>query len=312
MSHSWFIDLNEFIVKPFNYKGLQLDRESVKGWGYQLYLPLFDNDKIWGFAVLAAGEKEKVHLNWEVRDYLTAVTEQISMYIFHHEAAEAVAENAQFAAFNRMSAFVVHDLKNVLAQVDLILANAQQHKHNPEFIEDTFDTLTHTKARMDRMLKQLTDKSVEDNQQANAACMLSKVVDEVVKNRCAGNLPLPSLHKLQEGEVSVDKEKVANVLYHIISNAQQATDDSGTIDIVLTRNAQHNQQLVLIEDTGIGMDADFIENRLFKPFDTTKGNAGMGIGAYDAKTYMESIGGKLTVQSVPGKGSCFTLAFPLV
>lgn len=59
------------------------------------------------------------------------------------------------------------------------------------------------------------------------------------------------------------------------------------------------------------MDQDFIDTRLFKPFDTTKGNAGMGIGAYDAKTYIESIGGKISVQSEPGKGSCFTLAFTL-
>ena len=52
---------------------------------------------------------------------------------------ERLEENAKFAAFNRMSAFVVHDLKNVLAQIDLILCNAQQHKNNPEFIDDTFD-----------------------------------------------------------------------------------------------------------------------------------------------------------------------------
>jgi signal transduction histidine kinase len=67
----------------------------------------------------------------------------------------------------------------------------------------------------------------------------------------------------------------------------------------------------MIEDSGTGMDKQFIEERLFKPFDTTKGNAGMGIGAYDAKTYIESIGGKLTVLSEPGRGSCFTLYFPL-
>lgn len=108
---------------------------------------------LWGFAVLASGDKEKISLNWEVKDYLTAVSEQVGTYMQHHEAAQVVAENAQFAAFNRMSAFVLHDLKNVLAQVDLILANAQQHKHNPEFIDDTFETLEHTKARMEKMLK---------------------------------------------------------------------------------------------------------------------------------------------------------------
>ena len=221
-----------------------------------------------------------------------------------------MAENAQFAAFNRMSAFVVHDLKNVMAQVDLILANAQQHKHNPEFIEDTFETLEHTKARMDKMLKQLTDKKINDDG-AHTSCSLSHIINDVVANRCMGLLPAPKVHCSSEEPVLIDKEKVANVFYHLISNAQQATEDSGEIDIVLTHDIQNRVQYVMIEDTGTGMDQDFIDTRLFTPFDTTKGNAGMGIGAYDAKTYIESIGGKISVQSEPGKGSCFTLAFTL-
>ena len=222
-----------------------------------------------------------------------------------------MAENAQFAAFNRMSAFVLHDLKNVLAQVDLILANAQQHKHNPEFIEDTFETLEHTKARMEKMLKQLTDKKVVEDSVNDEQC-LSSVIDEVIKQRCSSLSPVPKLHLMKERSVVVDKEKVANVLYHLISNAQQATSDDGEIDVVLNVDSAQNTQLVLIEDSGIGMEKSFIEERLFKPFDTTKGNAGMGIGAYDAKTYLESIGGKLVVTSEVGKGSCFTLHFPIV
>lgn len=309
-SNTWLIDVHEYLAKPFHYKGLQIDRDILKDWGYQLYLPFYKNDEIWGFAVLSAGDKERLSLNWEVRDYLNAITEQVSMFVFHHEASKLVAENAQFAAFNRMSAFVVHDLKNVMAQVDLILANAQQHKHNPEFIEDTFETLEHTKARMDKMLKQLTDKKINDDG-AHTSCSLSHIINDVVANRCMGLSPTPKVHCSSEEPVLIDKEKVANVFYHLISNAQQATEDSGEIDIVLTHDTQNHVQYVMIEDTGTGMDQDFIDTRLFKPFDTTKGNAGMGIGAYDAKTYIESIGGKISVQSEPGKGSCFTLAFTL-
>ena len=158
--NGWIIDTDAYLVKPFDYEGLKLDRNALKEWGYQLFVPFLKDGGLWGFALLAPGDKEKISLNWEVKDYLTAVSEQVGTYMQHHEAAQVVAENAQFAAFNRMSAFVLHDLKNVLAQVDLILANAQQHKHNPEFIDDTFETLEHTKARMEKMLKQLTDKKV--------------------------------------------------------------------------------------------------------------------------------------------------------
>mgnify|MGYP000008786624 FL=1 len=308
--NGWIIDTDAYLVKPFDYEGLKLDRDALKQWGYQLFVPFLKEGGLWGFAVLAPGDKEKISLNWEVKDYLTAVSEQVGTYMQHHEAAQVVAENAQFAAFNRMSAFVLHDLKNVLAQVDLILANAQQHKHNPEFIDDTFETLEHTKARMEKMLKQLTDKkAVEEG--VNSEFLLSDIAKDVVEKRCSALRPLPAVHLVRETPVLVDREKVANVLYHLISNAQQATADDGEVDVVITSNSDNNTQLVMIEDTGTGMDKAFIDERLFKPFDTTKGNAGMGIGAYDAKTYIESIGGKLTVQSEPGRGSCFTLYFPI-
>lgn len=308
--NGWIIDTDAYLIKPFDYEGLALDRDALKNWGYQLFVPFLKDGGLWGFAVLSSGDKEKLSLNWEVKDYLTAVSEQVGTYMQHHEAAQVVTENAQFAAFNRMSAFVLHDLKNVLAQVDLILANAQQHKHNPEFIDDTFETLEHTKSRMEKMLKQLTDKkAVEEG--INAELLLSDIAKDVVSKRCSGLNPLPKVHVLKELPVVVDREKVANVFYHLISNAQQATDDNGEVDVVVTVNADSNTQLIMIEDTGVGMDKAFIETRLFKPFDTTKGNAGMGIGAYDAKTYIESIGGKLTVQSEPGRGSCFTLFFPI-
>jgi putative PEP-CTERM system histidine kinase len=308
--NGWIVDTDAYLVKPFDYNGLKLDRNVLKTWPYQLFIPFMKDGGLWGFAILSAGDKEKVSLNWEVKDYLNAVSEQVGTYMQHHEAAQVVAENAQFAAFNRMSAFVLHDLKNVLAQVDLILANAQQHKHNPEFIDDTFETLEHTKARMEKMLKQLTDKkAIEEG--VNSEFMLSEIANDVVSNRCSALNPMPSVHIATEESVTVDREKVANVLYHLISNAQQATADDGVVDVIISLDKDNNTQLVMIEDNGIGMDKQFIEERLFKPFDTTKGNAGMGIGAYDAKTYIESIGGKLSVMSEPGRGSCFTLHFPL-
>lgn len=307
---TWLVDIEEYASKPFEYDGLQLDRGALKECRFQLVLPLLNREKIWGFALLKTKDSEKLSLNWEVRDYLNAVTEQVGTYLYHHEAANAVAENAQFAAFNRMSAFVLHDLKNVLAQIDLILCNAEQHKDNPEFIEDTFETLHYTKARMDKMLRQLTEKKVEEPG-AFSAQMLSVLITKLIESRCQTLLPQPTIQIHSEASVVVDPEKFANVMYHLISNAQQATDDDGYVRVQLQTDEANQRQIVQIEDNGCGMDATFIEQRLFKPFDTTKGNAGMGIGAYDAKNYMQSVGGKLSVESEVGKGSCFTLVFPL-
>ena len=58
------------------------------------------------------------------------------------------------------------------------------------------------------------------------------------------------------------------------------------------------------------MDADFIANRLFQPFDSTKGVTGMGIGVYQSRGYIRFLDGELDVSSQPGKGTTFKITLP--
>jgi putative PEP-CTERM system histidine kinase len=308
-SKKWIIDIEELRTKPFVYEGLKINHSLLNAVYFQLVIPIYNDDEFWGMVVMKGSDNTSKNLNWELRDYLNAVNAQVSNFLFHHQAAQEVAENAQFAAFTRMSAFIVHDLKNVMAQIDLILSNSEQHKDNPEFIEDTFETLQHTKARMDNMLLQLTEKNtIQDG--AHSLVSLSKIIKQVVEQRCVSYLPLANVIINSEIPVVLDKEKLCNVIYHLVSNAQQATADDGNVDIILELSEDNKHMLINIVDTGSGMSEDFIGNRLFKPFDTTKGNAGMGIGAFDAKAYLDKIGGQLLVQSELDKGTIFTLRIP--
>ncbi|MCF2948268.1 PEP-CTERM system histidine kinase PrsK [Paraglaciecola aquimarina] len=306
---NWIIDVDELRVKPFMYEGLKVNHALLNDVCFQLVIPIYKEEVFWGMVTMQGDDNTNKKLNWELRDYLTVVTAQISNFIFHHQAAQELAENAQFSAFTRMSAFVVHDLKNVLAQIDLILCNAEQHKDNPEFIADTFETLHHTKARMDKMLRQLTEKNVAP-QGTDSLVNASKCITQVVEQRCASYLPKPSIEVLDEMPVVLEVDKFSNVIYHLVSNAQQATNDDGSVNISIEKTIDEKFVLVKIQDNGTGMSEDFIRTRLFKPFDTTKGNAGMGIGAYDAKAYMEKIGGQLLVESELNVGSTFTLRIP--
>lgn len=306
---NWIIDIGELRTKPFVYEGLKVNHALLNQASFQLVVPIYKGEKYWGLAGLRGSNNTGKRLNWELRDYLSVVSAQVSNFLFHHEAAEELAENAQFAAFTRMSAFVLHDLKNVLAQIDLILCNAEQHKDNPEFIDDTFETLGHTKARMEKMLHQLSDKSAMQ-QDSQRLCTLSDCIQKVVDGRCSGYDPKPSVHIISETDVVLEQDKFSNVLYHLISNAQQATADDGKVDITLEKSENGQYMLINIADTGLGMSQSFIKERLFKPFDTTKGNAGMGIGAHDAKAFMEKIGGHLQVKSQQDVGSTFTLWVP--
>ena len=134
----WIIDFDEMRSKPELYEKLENRNIAIKSFEFQMVLPIYQQQELWGMVLLNAQSVERRPLNWELRDYLQAVTEQTANFVFQAESSHKLAENAQFAAFSRMSAFVVHDLKNVLAQINLLLANAKQHKHNPDFIDDNY------------------------------------------------------------------------------------------------------------------------------------------------------------------------------
>jgi signal transduction histidine kinase len=159
------------------------------------------------------------------------------------------------------------------------------------------------------MLYQLTEKNaLQDG--TDSLVNLSACINSVVEQRCASYLPIPSVVVSSETPVVLDNDKLSNVIYHLVSNAQQATSDDGKVDIEIELSADEKYMLINIVDTGSGMSEDFILTRLFKPFDTTKGNAGMGIGAFDAKAYLERIGGQLLVHSEQQQGTTFTLRIP--
>ena len=107
----------------------------------------------------------------------------------------------------------------------------------------------------------------------------------------------------------LDGETFFSILNHLIQNAQEATKSDGWVKVSL--EADDKQAKVTISDNGTGMSAEFINKRLFKPFDTTKGNAGMGIGVFEARQFMHSIAGKIDVASEEGRGTEFCLTLPI-
>jgi signal transduction histidine kinase len=137
---------------------------------------------------------------------------------------------------------------------------------------------------------------------------LAVLVEEVVASR-QHQMPAPECRVLsQDNSVTLEKGRLRNVLVHLLDNAQQATEDDG--EVLVTLSASGNMHSIEIKDSGHGMDESFIRERLFKAFDTTKGNAGMGIGMFESREFIRQLGGDISVQSVPEKGSIITLSIP--
>ena len=297
----WVVDLSE---TDDNFVRQQQDLKNIDA---QLLLPIHADGELWGICMINTPDVDKQKLNWELRDYLMLVTEQTASYLLLMEASKTLSENAQFAAFSRMSSFVVHDLKNVKAQLDLLLQNARKHKANPAFIDDVFDTLDAMQQRLNTMLSQLNSK--RNQRETVSAFDVGTMIQSVITQRCATKLPLPVLQVVTPCQVRFDKERFASVIYNLLDNAQHATAADGCITITVNTD-KHNLQLEIV-DNGCGMSEDFIHQRLFKPFDSTKGNSGMGVGAYDALHFAQQHNGQLLVNSKPNIGTTFTLVLPL-
>jgi signal transduction histidine kinase len=157
-----------------------------------------------------------------------------------------------------------------------------------------------------RLLEQLRNKHADMDK--NVIVELEPLLREVIGNRM-DRLPQPSL-AVDEATACVVavRRRLGQVLMHLIDNAQQATADDGRVEVRLYRKDAFCA--IDIRDTGCGMDADFIRNRLFKPFDTTKGNAGMGIGMYESREFIHGLAGEIQVDSVPGEGTLISLLIP--
>ena len=301
----WIIDLNEMREYPSRYEGLDLDLPFNEQEDWWLIVPMILGNRMFGFIVLL---KPRVvpSLNFEDHDLLKTVGRHVATHIDQAESDRRLAESSQFGTYNRLAAFLMHDLNNLIAQQSLVVKNAERFRENPDFVDDAINTIAHSVSRMRRLMEQLSSGSkVPTRRPTN----LKQVIQSLLK-RTNDRLPSPSLEQCDEDIiVQADTERLSAVLEHLIRNAQEATDEEGRITI--TADKKNGIATISIEDTGCGMTDEFIRNRLFRPFDSTKGSQSMGIGAHQARDYARALGGQLDVTSKPGSGTIFNFRLPL-
>ena len=302
----WIIDVDEYRQNKSIYDDLELPQALLERNDIWLLVPLIHEESVHSFVVLSHSNSID-QLNWENRDLLLMAGRQAASYLVLEEAADALAEARQFEGFNRLSAFVIHDLKNLIAQLSLVTSNAARHKHNPAFIDDAMATIENSVGKMNRLMLQL--KSAGQSEKAKSID-IKKVLNDVITEKQRQN-PKPELIDRLHGNVrlSAEAELLSAIIGHVIQNAQDATPDDGQITVEVEKTDRGLE--ISVADNGSGMDQSFIKDRLFKPFDTTKGLTGMGIGAYESREFILGMGGDIEVESEPGRGTLFTIIIPV-
>ena len=300
----WVVNLEEFRSFPRRYGDLQIPawlQALPHAW---LIVPLGIGDDMIGFVVLSRA-RARVDVNWEVNDLLKTAGRQAASFLAQMQATEALLEVRKFDAFNRMSAFVVHDLKNIVTQLSLMMKNAQRLRDTPEFQQDMLLTVENSLDRMRQLMAQLREGATPPGTVVGVDLQpIAERIAKVARDR-------GRMLELDFAEAVVTRghaERIERIVGHMVQNAFDATDPAGRVWLRLDRSG--SQAMIEVGDTGHGMSDEFIRERLFKPFQTTKA-AGMGIGAYESSQYVQELGGKIEVRSQLNQGTVITILLPL-
>ncbi|MDF0750451.1 PEP-CTERM system histidine kinase PrsK [Marinobacter sp. 71-i] len=302
----WIIDLHEYRSDPVSYNLLEIPdsiSQTPDGW---LVIPLYLSNDLYGIAMIG-NPYARVELNWENFDLIKVVARQTCNLLAQADAQNRLSRAMQFEAVSKASAFMVHDLKTLIAQLSLLVKNAPRHRDNPAFIDDMINTTDHAVRKMSNLVDHIRKPADET--------MVTEVIDltDVVMHLADHHSRRQPAPRVAENSakifINADREQLYSILGHLIQNAQDATPPDG--EITLTLKTAKGNVVLFIQDTGSGMTEEFIQTQLFKPFESTKGLTGMGIGAYQAREYVRNVGGNIDVTSEPGLGSCFSIRFPL-
>ncbi len=304
-----FLEKRQWVVNLEQSHAQGAEGLEIPGWlqlmpRAWLVLPLILHERLLGF-VLLARSKGRINIDWEVNDLLKTAGRQAASYLAQLEAAKALLVARQFESFNRLSAFVVHDLKNLIAQLSLLLSNSDKHKHKPDFQNDMLETVSHSVDKMKRLLFQLRGGYTLE---PPAPIILNDLLRQAVTAK-AGLKPAPTLEAGGAAiSVLAHRSRLERVIGHLIQNAIEATGSQGRVAVNLVE--EDNLAVVTITDSGCGMSDQFIRDRLFKPFETTKAG-GMGIGTYEAQQYLHELDGRIEVASRESHGSVFRVVLPV-
>ena len=300
----WVIDLAEHASAPERYRDLSIPEWLVSLPGAWLVVPLPAPAGLVGFVVLVTA-RASIKIDWEVLDLLKTAGRQAASHLAQIQLTEALLEARKFDAFNRMSAFVVHDLKNLVAQLSLMLRNAERHRSNPAFQRDMLMTVGNVVERMNKLMLQLRTgaKPVEQPRSVD--------LQSVIRSACAAKSD-------QNASIDMDlavgiygvghMDRLEHVIGHLVQNALDATTGRGRVSVRLRRD--DNTAVIEVTDSGVGMTPEFVRDRLFKPFQTTKA-AGMGVGMYESAQYVTGVGGQILVDSTPDVGTRVRVVLPL-
>jgi len=306
----WIINLKEFGGSGQDH---YIGRDNAAIFGEikaALLVPLKSGEEFLGFVALGERIVGDVY-NYEDYDILKTMARQAASSILNLKQSEELAHSREMDAFNKISSFIMHDLKNLTHTLSLVAQNAAANMDNPEFREDAITTIEDTVAKMKQLMARLSTmpKTVETielrKKEVDPNMIVQKTIDGFYVNGLRSINLIKELAPLPK--ILMDPDEIQKVLHNMLINAAEVLEGHGSIKV---RTSLVTDSInISVEDDGPGMSREFISRSLFKPFMTTK-KRGIGIGLFQSKAIVEAHKGTIEVESEEGKGAVFTVVLP--
>ncbi|MDQ8201276.1 PEP-CTERM system histidine kinase PrsK [Pelagicoccus enzymogenes] len=275
--------------------------------GERILVPLTGQGRAIGFIVLG-DRTNALEFTQQEFDTLSCIGDHIAANLLSADLTRKLEESKEIEAFQTMATFFVHDLKNAVSTLNLMLKNMPLHWDNPEFREDALRGIGNTSNRITDLITRLSQVRHEleiSPSPTDLEELTQAAIDEWEKP--AG---VAFSSQIASGiKVSADFKKLKSVVLNLVINASEAMDGVGEISLKTQKVGSHAE--IVVSDNGCGMNQEFIRNGLFRPFKTTK-KSGLGIGMFQSKMVVEAHGGSIMVESEEGQGSVFTIRIPAI
>lgn len=275
--------------------------------GHRLCVPLRPGGELVGLLLVGDRVNARPYTAEEL-DLLHTLAGEIGRGLLNLRNARHLAASRELQAFQTMSAFVIHDLKNTASTLSLTLQNFGKHLNNPSFREEALRSVSGCVSHINDVVATLRVLR-QEMQIKPLEADLNALVREALAD-LGGDQFLPVRCSLQDTPaLRLDRVQIKKVLTNLLLNARDAVGADGVVE-VCTALRNPRQVELSVRDNGCGMDQDYVRTKLFKPFNSTK-KKGLGIGLFQARMILEAHHGAIEVESTSGAGTVFRVLLPI-